>query len=125
MLDPFIFICSHLSSSYLHIDSIVKNNVWFRPSVCVCVLISVKCECVELPFILQICKTRKKSAKNACVAINRKLLQQKEKLKKGKQKLQKLQEKVHDSMNGDKNYKKKTETQNKWQLHKRNRNEEK
>ena len=57
--------------------------------------------------------------------INRKLQQQKEKLKKGKQKLQKVQEKVHDSMNGDKNYKKKTETQNKWQLHKRNRNEEK
>ena len=51
--------------------------------------------------------------------INRKLLQQKEKLKKGKQKLQKIQEKVHDSMTGDKNYKKKTETQNKWQLHKK------
>ena len=51
--------------------------------------------------------------------------QQKEKLKKGKQKLQKVQEKIHDIVNGDKNYKKKTETQNKWQLHKRNRNEEK
>ena len=84
-----------------------------------------ECGCVELPFNLQICKTRKKSAKNACAAINRKLQQQKEKLKKGKKKLQKVQEKIHDIMNNDKNYKKKTETQNKWQLHKRNRNEEK
>ena len=79
---------------------------------CVCVLISVKCECVELPFILQICKTRKKSAKNACVANNRKLLQQKEKTQKRQAK-------------DTKSTRKSTETQNKWQLHKRNRNEEK
>ena len=48
----------------------------------------------------------------------------KEKLKKkGKQKIQKVQEKIHDIVNGDKNTRKKTETQNKWQLHKNNRNE--
>ena len=35
------------------------------------------------------------------------MLQQKEKLRKGKQKLQKVQEKVHDFVNGNKNYKKK------------------
>ena len=79
---------------------------------CVCVLISVKCECVELPFILQICKTRKKSAKNACVANNRKLQQQKEKLKKGKQKIQKVQENVQKHRISG-NYTRETETKRK------------
>ena len=56
---------------------------------------------------------------------NQSKLQQQERKaqKKGKQKIQNIQEKIHDIVNGDKNTRKKTETQNKWQLHENNRNE--
>ena len=48
---------------------------------CVCAYFG-KCECVELPFYLQICKTRKKSAKNVCMANQSKLQQQERKAQK-------------------------------------------
>ena len=133
-LDPSLsYSLLHLA---LYISTVRNRQVEVRQVPCLTVKMTFgsvrQCVCLflwvwvcELDYLS--CKSarlKKKSAKNACMANQSKVLQQERKAQKKRQ--------AKDTKDTRKNtwhsewwqkYKKKTETQNKWQLHKNNRNE--